>query len=164
MRVLVGFSAWAGVAATLLLAAPFPRADEGSPPGDQRYQQVAPDIVREVPTGLEWLARDNDSEVDWHTAERFCRGVSRAGQSGWRLPTIDELAGLYDANANARCGDATCHIGAPIELTSAYQWSASPQNSERRFYFDFRFGTRLAPLLRPDLTRRVLCVRPGRDD
>ena len=29
----------------------------------------------------------------------------------------------------------------------------------RRFYIDFRFGTRLAPITRPGLTRRVLCVR-----
>jgi hypothetical protein len=155
----LGFSTWASVVSTLLLVALLACADEKLSPGGERYQQAATGIVREISTGLEWLAHDNGSEANWHAAERFCRGVWRAGRSEWRLPTIDELAGLYDPEANVGCGDAICHLGAPIQLTSAYLWSASPQNSDRRFYFDFRFGTRLAPRLRPDLTRRVLCVR-----
>ena len=159
MRMPAGLSTWAGVVWTLLTAAPVACADEGSSPRGERYQQVGTDVVREISTGVEWRARDNGSEVDWHAAERFCRGVSRVGPSEWRLPTIDELVGLYDPAANTECGDAICHLAAPIRLTSAYLWSASPENSDRRFYFDFRFGTRLAPRLRPDLTRRVLCVR-----
>jgi len=160
----VGFSARVCVGSTLLLFALLACADEGSSPGGERYQQVTTGIVREISTGLEWLAHDNGGEADWHAAERFCRGVSRAGRSEWRLPTIDELAGLYDPEAISGCGEAICRLGAPIRLTSPYLWSASPEDSDRRFYFDFRFGTRLAPLLRPDLTRRVLCVCSSRVD
>lgn len=116
----------------------------------------------ESPTGLEWTPRDNGAEANWREAERHCGELVFAGRSDWRLPTVDELAALYDAEASANCGESTCRIVAPIELSSPYLWSSSPEDSDRRFYVDFRFGTRLAPLLRPDLTRRVLCVRSDR--
>ena len=157
----------ANVVSTLALIALLAGADiraEAPSPGGEPFEQVSVEIVREVSTGLEWFAHDNDSEMNWHAAKRYCRHRPRRGEREWRLPTIDELAGLYDAEKNTRCGDTVCHLSAPIHLTSAYQWSASPEDSDRRFYFDFRFGTRLAPLLRPELTRRVLCVRSGRVD
>ena len=143
----------------LLVVALVACADQGSSPAGGRYQRVAGDIVRDEAAGLEWMARDNASEANWKEAELFCRDASRAPGDEWRLPTIDELARLYDPDSKASCGDTVCHLAAPIQLTSSYLWSASPGDSDRRFYFDFRFGTRLAPLLRPDLTRRVLCVR-----
>jgi len=127
----------------------------------ERFTQDGDGIVREIPARLEWTARDNGSELNWHAAERYCDGLTRAGRSDWRLPKIEELAALYDAEANSRCGDATCHIAAPIELTSPYQWSGSARATNRRVYFDFAYGTRLAPRIRPDLTRRVVCVRSG---
>ena len=36
-----------------------------------------------------------------------------------------------------------------------------PADPSRAYYFDFRFGNRLAPFLRSTLLRRVLCVRGG---
>ena len=91
--------------------------------------------------------------------ERFCRGLAQEGDTAWRLPSIGELAELYDADAESSCGDAVCRVEAPFRLTSPYHWSATPAGADRRFYFDFRHGTRLSPRLRPELTRRVLCVR-----
>lgn len=132
-------------------------ASRSNPP--ELYAKVGEGIVRAVSTGLEWTARDNGVEVDWHAGGRYCQGLLLDGRADWRLPSIEELATLYHAGADAPCGDATCHLGAPIRLTSPYLWSDSPKTGDRRFYFDFRFGTRLAPRLRGDLTRRVLCAR-----
>ena len=70
---------------------------------------------------------------------------------------------VYDAEANSRCGDATCRIAAPIELTSRYQWSGSARATNRRVYFDFRLGSQLAPRLRSTLTRRALCTSRERE-
>ena len=147
------------VAIALSLVMSFACADESSTTSSDTNVVEIPEIVVNRSTGLEWPGQDNDAEVNWQEAERFCRDTSRMGKTDWRLPTIDELAGLYDPAAEASCGDSICRLAEPIRLTSAYLWSASPENSDRRFYFDFRFGTRLAPLFRPDLTRWVLCVR-----
>ena len=57
---------------------------------------------------------------------------------------------------------AFSNCGRRVFARYALRITPSPPDSDRRFYFDFRFGTRLSPLLRPDLTRRVLCVRSGR--
>ena len=127
----------------------------------ERFTQDGDGIVREIPAGLEWTTRDSGSELNWHAAEQYCGGLVRAGRSDWRLAEIEELAALYDPEANSRCGDVTCHLAAPIELTSPYQWSGSSRNKDRRVYFDFRSGVRLAPSVRPNLTRRVVCVRSG---
>ncbi len=150
------------VAIALTLVTSFACADESSTMSSDTDEVEIPETVENRSTGLEWLGQDNAAEVNWQEAERFCRGTSRMGKTDWRLPTIDELAGLYDPAAESSCGDSICRVAKPIRLTSAYLWSMSPENSDRRFYFDFRFGTRLAPLLRPDLTRRVLCVRSFR--
>lgn len=64
MRMPVGFPTLAGVGSIQLLVALFACADEGTPPGSERYQQVGTDIVREISTGLEWLAHDNGSETN----------------------------------------------------------------------------------------------------
>ena len=163
----MNFSASTSFASTSVLIALLAGADtraETLSPGGEPFTQISTEIAPEVSTGLEWQTHDNDNEINWHAAEQHCRRHPRSGGSEWRLPTIDELAGLYDLEASTPCGAAICHISAPIQLTSAYLWSASPENSDRRFYFDFRFGTRLAPRLRPELTRRALCVRSKRVD
>jgi hypothetical protein len=121
-------------------------------------------IASEVTTRFEWMPRDGGIELDWHAAEKYCRELTHAGHADWRLPEIDELAALYEPSVVAHCGDEACHLRASIELTSPFQWSATRQGETRRFYFDFRFGTRLSPLLRPTLTRGALCVRSGRID
>jgi len=113
--------------------------------------------VRDARADLIWAARDSDAELDWQAAERHCGERPPAGT--WRLASSDELASLYDADATQACGDANCRVDPAIDLTSPYQWSATARGERRRVYLDLRYGTRLAPLLRPELTRRALCVR-----
>ncbi len=47
-------------------------------------------------TGLIWAAKDNGKDVNWHKATSYCRDLRLAGYSDWRLPTIDELEGIYE--------------------------------------------------------------------
>ena len=47
-------------------------------------------------TGLMWAGKDNGKDVDWHRAMNYCRDLRLAGYSSWRLPTIDELEGIYE--------------------------------------------------------------------
>jgi hypothetical protein len=126
-----------------------------------RFAPIGADVLRDTRTGLEWPARDSDSEQSWPRADRFCREMkSEQGGRSWRLPSIEELAGLYDVSMQQSCGEkAVCRIDGAIDLTSPYQWSATAPQPERRGYFDFAHGSRLTPLIRASLTRRVLCVR-----
>jgi hypothetical protein len=129
------------------------------PPLDGRFVAAGAASVRDEHTGLEWTKRDNARDVDWHGGDRYCRNLSLGDRADWRLPEIGELAELYDERLDQACGEAVCHIDPMLELTKAYVWAATARDS-RRFYFDFRFGTSLAPNLKPGLVRRVLCVRP----
>ena len=136
--------------------------DEATEP---RFARLAVDVVRDAYTDLAWTARDTGRELSWPDAEGHCRALADSGGAAWRLPSIEELAELYDTSMEQPCGEAAiCRIDPAIYLSSPYQWSATAPQPDRRFYFDFALGSRLAPLIRPTLTRRALCTRANGDD
>ena len=130
----------------------------------RRFEPVAEGIVRDVRTGLEWMERDHLVDLEWFAADVLCRSLWRSGRVDWRLPDVEELVLLYDEGQSQACGDSTCRVDPALALGGPFFWSATGAATqagpnERRFYVDLRFGSRLAPRLRPELTRRVLCVR-----
>jgi hypothetical protein len=130
----------------------------GKPPIFERFVEPSDGIVRDAHTGLEWTSHDNARDVTWPQADRYCGNLTLGDRFDWRLPEIGELEGLYDERLEQPCGTRTCHLDPAVRLTNPYLWSATQRNS-RRFYFDFRFGASLAPLSKPGLVRRALCVR-----
>ena len=46
--------------------------------------------------GLTWMPV-NSSEKNWSSANAYCTNTTINGQTGWRLPTKDELKSLYDS-------------------------------------------------------------------
>jgi TPR repeat protein len=50
-------------------------------------------------TGLMWTS-EGRSGLNWHQAADYCQGLLLAGLKDWRLPTIEELAEIYDWNSN----------------------------------------------------------------
>jgi hypothetical protein len=131
-----------------------------------RFAPLGGEAVRDARTGLLWRARDSGRELSWPEAERHCRGLGGgSGGARWRLPSIEELASLYDTSMEQPCGEsAICRVDPAIQLSSPYQWSATAPEPDRRFYYDFLFGSRLSPLIRPVLTRRTLCTRGAQDE
>ena len=111
---------------------------------------------------LQWLEAAADASMPWSDADAYCRGLQSGGMADWRLPEIDELASLYEEARAAPCGDGPpCRIASIVDLRSPYVWSATAPMDQpsRRYYFDYRFGSKLAPRVRPTLVRAVLCVR-----
>jgi hypothetical protein len=115
-------------------------------------------------TRLMWVKEDNGSDVNWQKAGNYCRNLRLGGYSDWRLPSIDELSGIYDPNANiegeqGRGTRATWHVKGKLQL-SGYQWSSSQGNSAwEAWIFFFSNGARYSsPLLGSGLYR-ALCVR-----
>jgi hypothetical protein len=107
-------------------------------------------------TRLMWAKKDNGSDVNWQQATNYCRNLQLSGYSDWHLATIDELKGIYDANANID----GCHVKGNLQLSSSWYWSSSRGNaSGEAFYFGFNDG--IAALLPTRLPHglRALCVR-----
>jgi len=108
-------------------------------------------------TGLMWAKRDNGSDVNWQQATNFCLNLQLAGQRNWRLPTTNELRGIYDKNAlvNGR------HVKGNLQLSGG-EWSGSRGDSVgKALTFKF-FGEGMPTPYQLDFTynRRALCVRP----
>jgi len=50
----------------------------------------------DMKTCLMWASEDNGYDIKWKDAKRYCENYRGGGYTDWRMPTIDELAGLYD--------------------------------------------------------------------
>jgi hypothetical protein len=139
--------------------------EEPPPSAAQRFAPIADGVVRDARSDLLWTAQDSAAERRWSAADERCRQLVRGASVGtgatrWRLPTSEELAAIYDESQDQACGADRCRLDPAIDLTSPYQWSSTARgkDGDRRVYVDFRHGSELAPLLRPALTRRALCV------
>jgi serine/threonine protein kinase len=107
-------------------------------------------------TGLMWTKKDNNSDVNWQQATDYCRNLDLAGHSDWRLPTIDELQGIYDPNANV----GGYHVKGNLQLSNLWDWSSSQGNaSGEAWNFRFDDGWRHPFHLGFSFITRALCVR-----
>jgi hypothetical protein len=86
-------------------------------------------------TGLTWTVEDNGNDLGWGQANNYCENLNLGGQTDWRLPTLDELKGIYDAKLSK-----PFKAKGPIKLTSANVWSGSRNNSGDAWSFNFGFG------------------------
>jgi hypothetical protein len=99
-------------------------------------------------THLMWALRDNGSDVHWDAANRYCSSLSLGGFTGWRLPEIEELAGIYDPAVNLagtyNGNNITWHIKGGIHLSGGH-WSATKTSGSfgpLAWLFDFSSGQR----------------------
>jgi Protein of unknown function (DUF1566) len=109
---------------------------------------------------LMWTVRDNGSDVNWNEAKAYCEACRVGGYSDWRMPTIEELEGLYvkENSYKPRDADYPAHIAKPFILTDLGHWSSTLNDSSSAFFFGFYFGERNAHYLSVRYYR-VLCVR-----
>ncbi|MEI6608137.1 MAG: caspase family protein [Deltaproteobacteria bacterium] len=84
-------------------------------------------------TGLSlmWAWQDNGSSINWNDAKAYCENYRGGGYTDWRMPTQDELAGLYASDAHKD----------KIKLTNHYVWAAETSGSDAA-YFHFNTGGR----------------------
>ncbi|MFZ7110166.1 MAG: DUF1566 domain-containing protein [Desulfatiglandales bacterium] len=94
--------------------------------------------ITDTKTGLMWAAKDNGSDITWQDALDYCRKYRAGGHSDWRLPTQDELAGLYDPTNRNRYG---YHITRLIDLTGPWAW-ASENRGSGAGYLSYFYGDR----------------------
>jgi tetratricopeptide (TPR) repeat protein len=125
-----------------------------------RFIAHSNETVLDTRTGLMWAAKDNGANIDWKGAKSYCENYRGGGYTDWRMPTQNELAGLYDSNKSYK---ATLH-DYPVHLTELIQLSTCcPLASETRgsdaALFHFRLGERHWGRQSHDVGFRALPVR-----
>ena|ERR1035438_5029488 len=121
-------------------------------------------------TGLMWSKKDNSGNVNWNQASDYCSSLQLAGFSGWRLPTIEELQGIYDPNVSVQTvfGNGftlNVHVMGDLRLTG-WHWSSSQEDAPGqpgKVARTFNFGGENPRGTFPlgfNYSMRALCVRP----
>jgi hypothetical protein len=122
-------------------------------------------------TGLMWAAKDNGGDITWGNAMKYCQNLNLAGYSGWRLPSVDELEGIYDGGASSPGHSQGSIIGLSgsarggLLLTGAREWSNSRvlddrgRNTGFAWQYDYPHGRRWKDPLGYKGSLRALCVR-----
>ena len=110
---------------------------------DGRFTAYDDGTVLYTRTGLMWAAKDNGNNINWVSAKSYCENYRGGGYTDWRMPTQDELAGLYDAGKTytSDCGD-NVHLTELIRLSCYWTWASETRGSEAA-YFNFSDGNRL---------------------
>lgn len=139
---------------------------------DATQEMQARDYWIDPSTGLMWAAKDNGNDITWGKAIKYCSNLRLAGYSDWRLPTVDELEGIYDGSGFAAPPPANGGEWAlagkakgRVLLTGSLEWSSSRVLDDRgrrtgyAWQFDFPHGRRWHEPLGYYGSKRALCVR-----
>jgi len=118
---------------------------------DGRFIAYENETVLDTKTKLMWAAKDNGNTVNWSDAKSYCENYRGGGYTDWRMPTQDELAGLYDETKTYKADNGkTFHLTKLIHLTSFVVWASEGSASTDRtatsasfiFYNGKRFRAR----------------------
>jgi hypothetical protein len=123
---------------------------------DGRFIAYNNGTVLDTKTNLMWAAKDNGSNINWANAKSYCENYRSGGHTDWRMPTQDELAGLYDTDKTYRsdCG-RDAHLTELIRLTCTAPWASETHDSTAAI-FGFDPGKRYwAPQSRDNGTRAL---------
>ena len=116
-----------------------------------RFKANGDGTVTDTKAGLMWAARDNGKSINWANAKQYCATFSAGGHRDWRLPTQDELAGLYDKGEQG-------HHTPLISLSGCCLWASETKGSAAA-YFYFDNGSRYEIAQSDVIFNRVLPVR-----
>jgi len=140
-------------------------ATAGEAGRDGRFIIYENGTVLDTRTNLTWAAKDNGSNIDWANAKSYCENYRGGGYSDWRMPTQDELAGLYDASKSQQ---VDCfqyrknHVVTDlIHITCSGLWGSETRGSEAAT-FGFGNGKRIWSRQSYDGACRALPVRSGK--
>lgn len=92
--------------------------------------------VTDTKTGLMWAAQDNGKIVNWHTASSYIQNYSGGGYTDWRMPTLSELASLYDPKLKNKHG---YHVTNLIGISAQSCWASDTRNGKAA-RFNFTYG------------------------
>ena len=127
---------------------------------DGRFIAYNNGTVMDTKTGLMWAAKDNGGGINWANAKSYCENYRGGGYTDWRMPTQDELAGLYDPKVMAK---NDLHLTNLIDFTHAYGWASDTRGSEvAQYAFQYTGGRGWRQQSFDDGCHRALPVRSGK--
>jgi len=118
---------------------------------DGVYIAYANGIVKDTSTGLEWVAWTGRN-MNWNNARSWVQSINLEG-GGWRMPTLNELEGLY------RNGSGTKNMTPLLSITGWHVWSGETKDSSFAWGFYFRYGERYSSRRTDSSKGGVLAVR-----
>lgn len=116
---------------------------------DGRFIAHKNGTILDTETKLMWADKDNGAEIKWQEAKSYCKNYHGGGYSDWRMPTTDELAGLYDKHKSQQpsCTKKddirnSIHIATElVGITCIEYWSSETYGGgEYAGYFSFWHG------------------------
>ncbi len=112
---------------------------------DGRFIAYANGTVLDTSTGLMWASNDNGEAINWNDAKKYCDNFLGGWYTDWRLPTLDELAEIYDTGPGymQECcfSCSRLKITELIKLSCACIWSGET-DGDGAAHFVFRDGFR----------------------
>jgi hypothetical protein len=120
-------------------------------------------------TGLVWQRAPSSAEP-WSVASQLCFLATTGGRFGWRLPTVNEIASLFDPAAQAAKVSPPLPAGHPFTgvPTRGTYWTATPARFDGShltfgYFVDSVSGTVLIThgVLDDTDSLRFWCVRGG---
>jgi uncharacterized caspase-like protein len=135
---------------------------------DGRFIAYDNGTVLDTQTNLMWAAKDNGRDINWGNAKSYCENYRGGGYTDWRMPTLEELAGLYDADKayNSDCillfNGWDLHLTELIRLTCYAPWASETRGSEIATFIFFRGQRHWYPQSFDGHHSRALPVRSGK--
>jgi len=108
--------------------------------------------ITDTATGLVWQGEDDDMARDWKKAQDYAKALALAGQTDWRVPTVEELWSLANL---LKCGPASEWPG----MKSAHYWSSSTYVEKPQNAWVVYFGSGSINFSNKNNGYRVRCVR-----
>ena len=110
---------------------------------DARFTAYDDGIVLDTRTNLMWAAKDNGNDISRTNAKSYCENYRGGGYTDWRMPTQDELPGLYDSSKSNKATqrDYNVHLTELIQLSGCCPWASDMRHADTA-NFDFINGFR----------------------
>lgn len=125
---------------------------------DGRFIAFDNGTVKDSKTGLMWAAKDNGKDINWIGAKEYCENYDGGGFTDWRMPTQEELAGIYDPGRENRQGYFVTKF---IDISACCPWPSEERGTEAGA-FSFSYGGKYWLSKSCSFNSRALPVRDDR--
>ena len=119
------------------------------------FVAYANEVVRDTRTGLEWKVGP-DKDTNWNEAKAWVESLNLDG-GGWRMPSMDELGGLYKEGAGDRNKTPL------LKTIGWWVWSGETKGSSSAWIFNFGYGSRFGYPRDGFNSSRAFAVRSRKD-
>jgi uncharacterized protein DUF1566 len=101
----------------------------------KRFVDNGNGTITDNKTNLMWVSKDNGTPINWLDAIEYCKNLRVAGYADWRMPTLAELASLFNPSEKNKNGYHTIEL---ISTTAQSCWASEIRgNSAGRFNYSY---------------------------